>query len=111
MHSTIRSQYLPSIATHISATNPDVDAATLIQAILDPSKLISNPARIATSYNIARSLIYHLHRKRSALANITRPRNLCSTVAKKAPNILTYRGLPTTVSGCVSEERRQFKNK
>ena len=86
----IRTQYLPYIIIQMQQNNINSSAEKLLQVILDPSKVSSDADFITAITSAARTLCFHLHKKRLTFSDATRAKTL-STTALKRRNILSYR--------------------
>ena len=100
--SMVRDRYLPAMTRLLLELSIEPTDPNLLQAALDPSALSPDPEFISATLQVARSLCFHLHSRRSSQSDITRPKNLRSATIHRRGNILTYRE-PTckAATGCV----------
>ena len=73
-----RSQHMPAIIAIMKRNNIQTKPETLLQAILDPSKLTSNRDIIAAITLLSRNLCFHLHRQRVSITS----RSPCRTTVE-----------------------------
>ena len=101
----IRSQYLPHIVRSLQNCNIPNTAGNLLQAVLDSSVLSPSHDFIHAVTSVARSLCFHLHKKRCTYSGSTIAKALSTTMLKRRKNVLNYRD-PTTVTAPGAPKQR-----
>ena len=103
----IRSQYMPRIVCELQRNNIPNSTEDRMQAILDPSKLLPSSVFVRAVTNIARSLCFHLHKKRLTFSGSTQAKtiNASTTTLKSRRNILNYRDPTVTADPGAPKQR------